>query len=77
MTCGAFTGTGKAVVTGSADASVRLWNPKTGACMHTFGGYGWHSEPINALACAVDVSRCREGLLLDRRVEGGRRRHRF
>ena len=38
VSCGGFTGSGKAIVTGSADSTVRLWNPKTGTCTHTFAG---------------------------------------
>ena len=56
MTCGAFTpGAGKAVVTGSSDGSVRVWNAKTGACTHTFAGHGWHEDPVNAIACHKEV----------------------
>ena len=34
VTCGGFTPDGKAVVTGGGegDASLRVWNPKTGEC---------------------------------------------
>jgi WD40 repeat protein len=56
VSCGGFTGSGKAVVTGSGDASARVWDPKSGACVTTFAGHGWHEEPVNALACAKDVS---------------------
>jgi hypothetical protein len=60
VTCGAFAGgAGKAVVTGSADGSVRQWNPRTGVCTHTFaaGEHQWFDEAaaINTLATAVDV----------------------
>ena len=58
VTCGGFTGSGKAVATASNDITLRVWNPKTGACMHTFSGYGWHTEPINTLVCAADVGAC-------------------
>ncbi|RYG50234.1 WD40 repeat domain-containing protein [archaeon] len=39
VTCGAFIPSGKALVTGSADCSVRVWNPKTGVAAHVFSGY--------------------------------------
>jgi WD40 repeat protein len=39
VTCGAFSGNGKLVLTGSADGSIRVWNPKTGTCAFTFEGY--------------------------------------
>lgn len=37
VTCGSFTPDGKGVVTGGGegDASLRLWNPKTGECTLT------------------------------------------
>jgi ribosome assembly protein SQT1 len=38
VTCGSFTGSGKMIITGSADATARLWNPKTGECTHVFRG---------------------------------------
>jgi WD40 repeat protein len=29
---------GKFVITGSEDCTVRTWDPKTGQCVHTLGG---------------------------------------
>ena len=42
--CGAFTPDGKAVVTGggAGDASLKVWDPKTGACGTTYQGHGFH-----------------------------------
>jgi WD40 repeat protein len=36
VTCGLFTPDGRAVVTGGADATVRVWAPKKGTCRHVF-----------------------------------------
>ena len=52
--CGSFTLNNKAVLTGSADGSVRLWNPKTGTCTHTYNkfeqGVGpWHAGPVTCM----------------------------
>lgn len=55
VTAGCFARNGKSVVTGSLDGTVRVWNPKSGACAHAFGGHGWHSAPINAIAASKDV----------------------
>ena len=39
VTCGTFCSTGgRMVATGSADGTARLWNPKSGRCVQTFGG---------------------------------------
>ncbi|KAI3905159.1 hypothetical protein MKX01_017405, partial [Papaver californicum] len=34
FTCGDFTPDGKTICTGSDDASLRVWNPKTGENVH-------------------------------------------
>ncbi len=36
VTCGGFTPDGKTIVTSSLDGTVKVWNPKTGECKHTF-----------------------------------------
>ena len=34
--CGGFTCDGKKIVSGSADGSIRVWNPRKGQCSHAF-----------------------------------------
>lgn len=50
MSCGMFTSSGKAVVTGSDDGTVRVWAPRTGECRHTFEGHGFHVAAVTCLA---------------------------
>jgi ribosome assembly protein SQT1 len=52
VTAGAFTADGKAVVTvgGEGDASLRVWNPKTGECALAVSGHPFHEEGITCLA---------------------------
>lgn len=46
VTAGSFTPDGKALVTvgGEEDASLRVWNPKTGECAHTVQGHPFHES---------------------------------
>lgn len=44
------------IVTGSTDGTVRLWNPKSGECVHVFRGHGFHEGPVTFLACHPSVS---------------------
>eukprot|EP00891_Asterochloris_glomerata_P000841 jgi/Astpho2/841/e_gw1.00016.344.1_t len=56
--CGAFTPDGKAVVTGggAGDASLKVWDPKTGACGTTLQGHGFHEAGLTCLAISADSS---------------------
>ena len=42
--CGQFTPDGKAVVTcgGEGDATLKMWDPKSGSCTGTVQGHGFH-----------------------------------
>ncbi|GBG25514.1 Angio-associated migratory cell protein [Hondaea fermentalgiana] len=51
VTCGLFTPNGKRIVTGSLDGTVRLWDPKTWTCAHTFAGHEWHQGGVVSLVC--------------------------
>lgn len=51
LSCGAFTPDGKAVVTGSLDCSLRVWNPRSGECATSTSGFGFHSAPLTCLDC--------------------------
>lgn len=52
VAAGAFTADGRHVVTagGEGDASLRVWNPKTGACALTVEGHPFHEDGITCLA---------------------------
>ncbi|KAI8465401.1 MAG: WD40-repeat-containing domain protein [Monoraphidium minutum] len=52
VTAGAFSADGKAVVTagGEGDASLRVWNPKTGECTLAVSGHPFHEEGVTCLA---------------------------
>lgn len=50
--CGRFTPNGKRLVSASADASLKLWNPgnlQGSTLMHSFAGYQWHTAPVVSL----------------------------
>ncbi|KAF9604133.1 hypothetical protein IFM89_002808 [Coptis chinensis] len=44
VTCGDFTRDGKMVCTGSEDASLRIWNPRNGECVHVVRDHPYHTE---------------------------------
>ena len=58
VTCGGFTRDGRAVVTGGGegDATLRVWNPKTGECTLTVPGPTQQSAGLTALALSADSS---------------------
>ena len=49
--CGQFTPDGKAVVTGGGegDATLKIWDPKSGSCTGTVQGHGFHEAGALAL----------------------------
>ena len=54
VTCGQFTPDGRLVVTGGGenDCTLRVWDPKTGSCVHTTQGAHFHSVgELQALCC--------------------------
>ena len=51
LTAGCFTPDGKTIVTASADASVRVWNPKTTECTALLQGPLFHQGSVTSIAC--------------------------
>lgn len=76
VTCGGFTPDGRTVVTASADGSLRVWDPRTGACGASVQGHGFHEGPVNCLAFSPDgattVTGDENGLVCVTSVAGGR-----
>ncbi|KAK6938204.1 LOW QUALITY PROTEIN: WD40 repeat [Dillenia turbinata] len=54
VTCGDFTPDGKTICTGSKDATLRIWNPKTGEAIHVVQGYPYHMEGLICLTISFD-----------------------
>ncbi|CAL5209313.1 unnamed protein product [Lathyrus oleraceus] len=50
VTCGDFTPDGRIICTGSDDATLRIWNPKSGESIHVVRGHPYHTEGITCLA---------------------------
>lgn len=51
VTCGGFTPNGKQVVTGGGegDATLRVWDPKSGECVVTVTGHPFHTAGLTSL----------------------------
>lgn len=56
--CGRFTPDGKLVVTGGGedDASLRVWDPKTGTCVRTMQGQMFHPTGVLFKPSVVHMS---------------------
>jgi ribosome assembly protein SQT1 len=78
VTCGGFTADGRAVVTGGGegDASLRVWDPKSGECRATVAGAHYHGAGLTALALhpdsALALSGAEDGSVKTVALEGGR-----
>jgi len=42
------------VVTGSMDCTLRVWDPRSGACTFTVQGHPYHEGPLTCLALSPD-----------------------
>ncbi|KAK9056445.1 hypothetical protein SSX86_023806 [Deinandra increscens subsp. villosa] len=47
---------GKTICTGSDDASLRVWNPRTGENIHVVKGHFYHTEGLTCLVITADSS---------------------
>ena len=78
VTCGGFTADGKLIVTGGGegDASLRIWDPKSGECKHVVQGGHYHEVGLTCLALSPDsnlaVSGSEDGTLKVVALETGR-----
>jgi WD40 repeat protein len=53
VTCGGFSPDGKKVVTGSQDATVRVWDPRTGQTVYLLNGHTFHKEPVTCVVSYI------------------------
>ena len=49
ITCGGFSSSGKAALTGSMDGTFRIWSPRKGTCKHLIEGHAYHEEAVVCL----------------------------
>ena len=61
VTAGRFSPDGRLLVSVSEDTSLRVWNPKTGAAVHTVHEPRFHTEPVVALAMHGSRELCATG----------------
>nr|GMD85627.1 angio-associated migratory cell protein [Ipomoea batatas] len=54
VTCGDFTPDGKTICTGSDDATLRIWNPRSSESIHVVRGHPYHTEGLTCLAISKD-----------------------
>ncbi|ONM34132.1 transducin family protein / WD-40 repeat family protein [Zea mays] len=54
VTCGDFTPDGKLICTGSDDASLRIWDPRSAQSRHVVRGHGYHSDGLTCLSMTSD-----------------------
>ena len=78
VTCGGFTSDGKLVVTGGGegDASLRVWDPRTGECKTVIQGQHFHAAGLTSLAIHpenyIAVTVCEDGTGKVVALENGR-----
>ena len=61
VACGQFTPDGRLVVTcgGENDCTLRVWDPKTGSCVHTTQGAHFHSVgELQYSSCLKQFPKC-------------------
>ncbi|AQK97994.1 transducin family protein / WD-40 repeat family protein [Zea mays] len=54
VTCGDFTPDGKLICTGSDDASLRIWDPRSAQSRHVIRGHGYHTDGLTCLSMTLD-----------------------
>lgn len=78
VTCGKFTPDGKLIITGGGegDASLRIWEPRTGECKMVVQGGKFHAEGLTSLAVNPDstivLTGSEDGTAKVISIEGGR-----
>ncbi|KAM7521018.1 hypothetical protein LguiB_019980 [Lonicera macranthoides] len=54
VTSGDFTPDGKTICIGSDDATLRIWNPKSGENIHVVSSYPYNTEGLTCLKISSD-----------------------